>query len=54
MRWAEILRSASAKTRQGLFPPNSSVTGVRCSAAALATIFPTEVLPVKKVYQNES
>ena len=38
-----------SSTIHGLFPPNSKVVGVRNSAAALATIFPTIVLPVKKI-----
>ena len=33
----------------GLFPPSSSVIGVKFFAASLATIFPTLVLPVKKI-----
>jgi hypothetical protein len=32
----------------GHFPPSSKVTGVRNFAAAVATIFPTFGLPVKK------
>ena len=33
----------------GLLPPNSSTVGVRVAAAAVATIFPTRSLPVKKI-----
>jgi len=37
---------ASSRTTAGLLPPSSSVTGVRCSAAALATMRPTPPEPV--------
>ena len=40
---------AEASTMQGLFPPSSSVTGVRCSAALRMTSLPTDWLPVKKI-----
>jgi hypothetical protein len=33
----------------GLFPPSSSVVGVRFTAAALATILPILTLPVKNI-----
>ena len=33
----------------GLFPPSSSVIGVKFFAASLATIYPTLVLTVKKI-----
>ena len=42
-------KSVVTSTIQGFLPPNSSVTGVRCIAAALAIIFPTATLPVKKI-----
>ena len=47
--FAVILIGALASTIQGLFPPNSKVVGVKCSAAAFAIIFPIAVLPVKKI-----
>ena len=40
---------AVLSTIQGLLPPNSRVTGVRCLAAWLITSFPTAWLPVKKI-----
>ena len=49
MRFAASGRLAVSSTIQGFFPPNSNVTGVRFSAAAFATIFPTGTLPVKKI-----
>lgn len=36
----------------GHFPPNSRVQGVKCLDAASATIFPTFVPPVKKIWSN--
>ena len=42
-------RFAPSKIRAGLFPPNSSVTGVRFLAAASNTFFPIAVPPVKKI-----
>ena len=36
-------------TMQGLLPPSSRVTGVRCSAACRMTSLPTVLLPVKKM-----
>ena len=37
---------------QGLFPPSSNVTGVKCSLALRMTSFPTLTLPVKKILSN--
>jgi hypothetical protein len=45
---------AVSSTIAGFIPPSSSRTGVRFFAAACATIFPTKVLPVKKMKSNES
>src|SRR5580658_1162153 len=45
---------AVSSTRAGLIPPSSSTTGVKFSAAALATILPTVVLPVKKMKSKGS
>ena len=42
------------ETIAGLLPPSSSVTGVRFSAAAIATMRPTAVEPVKKRWSNGS
>jgi len=36
----------------GLLPPNSRVSGVRCSAAARMTLRPVTVPPVKKMWSN--
>ena len=52
MRRAATARSASAATIVGLFPPSSSVTGVRCFAAAAMTTLPTLVDPVKKMWSK--
>ena len=41
--------TADLSTMQGLFPPSSRVTGVRCSLAWRMTSFPTAWLPVKKM-----
>ena len=49
MRKAVCLMSADLSTMQGLFPPSSNTTGVKFSAAAAKTFFPTEVLPVKNI-----
>jgi hypothetical protein len=38
----------------GHFPPSSKVTGVRNFAAAVATIFPTFGLPVKKTIEQRN
>ena len=46
MRDAATSRLASAATITGDLPPSSSVTGVRCSAAAFMTSDPTAPLPV--------
>ena len=46
MRLVATSRLQERSTMQGDLPPSSRVTGVRCSAAALITIFPTSVLPV--------
>ena len=40
---------ASKFTITGLFPPSSSVTGVRCREAPSIIIFPIPVPPVKKI-----
>src|SRR6266478_10220956 len=45
---------AVSSTIAGFIPPSSSRIGVRFFAAACATIFPTKVLPVKKMKSNES
>ena len=47
--FAASSRLAVRSTMAGDFPPNSSVTEVRCSAAARITILPTAGLPVKKM-----
>src|SRR5215469_18477373 len=41
-------------TKAGFWPPSSSRTGARFSAAARATTFPTLVLPVKKMKSKGS
>ena len=46
MRRATVARSVPSSTNTGDFPPSSSTVGVRCSAAARATIRPTAPLPV--------
>ena len=46
---AASLMFAVFSTMQGLFPPSSRVTGVRCSDADFITSFPTPILPVKKI-----
>jgi hypothetical protein len=46
MRLAVTLRSASSATKTGHLPPSSSVTGVKCLAAAAITTLPMRVLPV--------
>jgi hypothetical protein len=33
----------------GFLPPSSRVVGVKFTAAAFATIFPTSILPVKNI-----
>ncbi len=38
----------------GLFPPSSSTTGVRCSAAARMIVCPTFGLPVKKIWSQRT
>ena len=43
-----LLYTSDLSTMQGLFPPSSRVTGVRCSLAWRMTSFPTAWLPVKK------
>ena len=43
------LKSIVSSIIQGFFPPSSSVVGVRCFAAAAATIFPILTLPVKNM-----
>src|SRR5215469_4473532 len=48
----ETLRLPGADDAGIVCPPSSSNTGVRCSAAAFATILPTLVLPVKKMKSN--
>jgi len=45
---------ASAPMMTGHLPPSSSVTGVKFSAAALATSLPTVVEPVKTMWSNGS
>ncbi len=42
-------RSASAKTRNGLFPPSSNETGVRFAAAARAISRAVSTEPVKEI-----
>ena len=54
IRRAVMSSGASAQTRHGHLPPSSSVTGVRCRAAAAITARPTLVLPVKKMLSNLS
>ena len=49
MRLAASFRFAVSSTMQGFLPPSSKVTGVKCTAAAAATILPTGTLPVKKM-----
>lgn len=49
MRAAASSTSASGARITGDLPPSSRVTGVRCSAAAAMTFFPTAGLPVKKI-----
>ena len=49
MRLAVNFIFAVSSIIHGFLPPNSRVSGVRNSAAALATIFPTGTLPVKKI-----
>ena len=49
MRAAASSTSASGARITGDLPPSSRVTGVRCSAAAAMTLFPTAGLPVKKI-----
>jgi len=45
---------AVSSTIAGFCPPNSRTTGVKFSAAARITIFPTRVDPVKKMKSNGS
>ena len=49
MRLAARSSFAVSSTMQGLFPPSSSVTGVKCQAADFITNRPTVGLPVKKI-----
>src|SRR6267154_5244487 len=42
-------QSASAKNTLGDFPPSSSVTRFRVSAALLTMVFPTAALPVNAI-----
>ena len=46
--------SAVSSMMVGDLPPNSSVTEVRCLAAAAITILPTAGEPVKKMWSNGS
>src|SRR6516165_9940443 len=46
--------AASAPRMQGDLPPSSSVTGVKFSAAALATSRPTTVEPVNQMVEGET
>ena len=50
--FAASSRFAVRSTMTGDFPPSSSVTGVRCSAAAFMTTRPTAGLPVKKMWSH--
>lgn len=47
IRFAAVSMFVFSSTITGHFPPSSSVTGVKFSAAAFATILPTETLPVE-------
>ena len=50
----DVYKRQVSSTSTGLLPPSSSVTGVKCSAAARMTLFPTPTLPVKKIWSNRS
>ena len=52
--FAAKLQSAQSVTTTGFCPPSSSTVGVRFSAAARATIFPTLLDPVKNMTSNVS
>mmetsp|Transcript_88274 Transcript_88274/g.234726 ORF Transcript_88274/g.234726 Transcript_88274/m.234726 type:complete len:366 (-) Transcript_88274:143-1240(-) len=55
MRRAATSRdSRCSSTTTGFLPPSSSTQGVRRSAAALATILPTRMLPVKRMKSHGS
>lgn len=49
---AAVSRSAVRSTTQGLLPPSSSVTGVRCAAAFSITVRPKAAPPVKKMWSK--
>ena len=49
IKLAASFNFASESTIQGLFPPSSNVTGVKCCAAFCITNFPTLTLPVKNI-----
>jgi hypothetical protein len=51
---AACSRSASSKTRNGQFPPNSNVTFFNPSEQILATSLPTRVLPVNVTFLTSS
>ena len=53
-RWAARFTLAVSSTMQGLFPPSSSTTGVRCFAAASMMVRPTSGLPVKKIWSQRT
>ncbi len=52
MRRAAVSMSASSFTMQGLLPPSSRVTGVRCRAAASITTWATRPLPVYMMWSK--
>eukprot|EP01139_Manchomonas_bermudensis_P000343 Amastigsp_a339_181.p3 type:complete len:130 gc:universal Amastigsp_a339_181:723-1112(+) len=53
-RRAATVRSESSATITGDLPPSSSVTGVRCFAAAAMMMRPTAVEPVYEMWSNRS
>ncbi len=54
IRAAATFMSAERPRITGLLPPNSRVSGVRCSAAAFITCLATEVAPVNTRWSNAS
>ena len=54
MRRAATATSQDLSTTHGDLPPSSSDVGQRCSAAALATILPTVLPPVKKMWSQRA
>ena len=52
IRLAATLTLALRLTMAGLLPPNSKVTGVRCSAAARMTMRATRLLPVYRMWSK--